>query len=267
MDYSELERGINYFEGKCPDYMDWKYAEPKLRQRNVKEPGYWSHLERMNPIRLAEEIIDGFLNPWGCRIPSPDSERGSETVIDLRKMAPLHEYYAALSRFKIEEVDFQGTTTLLGANKDESSRSCINYIYSRFRQVKGFGPTVASKLMYMAIPDLFVMCDRGIIQRHCIPKEKLPEIKGKKISYVAFLILMQENIRHIIETHPRASDLKPREVIQDIRAQHNSLPLPRLLDMANMAVRDCEQAICISCMKKAKARWDDLDLISDSDWS
>jgi hypothetical protein len=72
MDYAQLEEGIKYFEKKWPSERDseYKYSYSALRQRDVKEPGYWLHLERMSAERLANEIIDGFLNPWKSRIPT-----------------------------------------------------------------------------------------------------------------------------------------------------------------------------------------------------
>lgn len=263
MDYTELEKGIKYFEDKWPPGRPWEYAYGKLRQRDIPEPGYWLHLERMSVERLGEEIIDGFLNPWSSRIPTKTFETWYEAGYNLKQAVDqLPEYYASFASFRIEDVDFQDCVTLKG--KEELLRNVIDSIYSVFRQIKSkFGPVPASKLMHMAVPNLFVMWDDGIIQRHCIPKQKLPGIKGKKRSYVAFLILMQENVRHVVQGHPQASELTSTEIIQRILAQHSNLSLPRLVDMANMAVRDCEQTICTPCMKKAKARWAKLNLVTD----
>jgi hypothetical protein len=156
----------------------------------------------------------------------PNSNENLCKVGDELKQAveQLPQYYASLASFRIEDVDFQ--------DREEPIRGVINSIYSILLQIKTkFGRVPASKLMHMALPDLFVMWDDGIIQRHCIPKEKLPGIKGKATSYICFLILMQENIRHVIESYPRASQLMVSQVIQGIRAAHNNLSLPRLLDM------------------------------------
>ncbi len=261
MDYKELEKGIKYSEDKRPPNRAWEYTYRRLRQRDIQEPGYWLHLERMDVTRLATEIIDGFLNPWKCRLPRPCTDKGWQVVINLeRAVHQLPQYYASLATFGIEHVDFQCPVTLKG--KRESIRNVIDSIYSIFLQIEGFGPTAASKLMHMALPDLFVMWDDGIIQRYCMPKQKLPGLKQAKKSYLAFLILMQENIRHVIESYPLASELTGPEVVQSIQVKHNNLSLPRLLDMANMAVRDCEQTICIPCMKKAKDKWDKLGLVT-----
>lgn len=263
MHYSELEKGIEYFENKWPP--DQGDPEEKYAVLRSKGDQYWLHLERLDEDQLMEKIIRGFLNTktWNCRIPTRDLEDWIDVRAGLKNAVDqLPDYYAALENFTIEDIDPQHGSTQKGM-AGGSIRSLVNHIYSRFLQIKGFGPTAASKLMHMALPNLFVMCDRGILQRYCIPGEKLPEVKGKPRSYIAFLILMQENIRHVIESYPRASELTDPEVVQRIQAQHNNLSLPRLLDMANMAVRDCEQTICIPCMKKAKARWAKLNLVTD----
>jgi len=264
MDYAELGKGVKYFQGKWPPSQgNVKHKYAALRSKGDQ---YWLHLERLNEDQLMDEIIDGFLNTkaWNARIPTRDFKDWAEVKADLKEaVGQLPEYYAALGGFRMEDIDFQGGTTLKDG-RAESNRSLINHIYSRFLQVKGFGPTAASKLMHMALPNLFVMCDRDIIQKYCIPVEKLLGVKGKPRSYIAFLILMQENTCHVIKSYPRASELAGPEVVQRIQAGHSNLSLPRLLDMANMAVRDCEQATCIGCMKKAKARWAELGLMPDS---
>lgn len=266
MDYKELEKGIKYFEDKWPPDRDCKYKYSELRLRDIQKPGYWLHLKRMDEMQLAEEIIQGFLNKWNCRIPMSKRtlDKSWKVLTGLKKaVEQLPDYYAALDGYRIEDIDFNDHTALKG--REESIRNVIDSIYSIFLQIEGFGPTAASKLMHMALFNLFVMCDRGILQRYCIPKEKLPGLEKKQKSYIAFLILMQENIRHVIESYQQASDIMGPEAIKKIQAEHNDFPLPRLLDMANMAARDCEQAICIACMKKAKARWVELGLVTTDD--
>lgn len=258
MQYGELKEGIKYFHDRWPPHqgnVEEKYAALRLRGDD-----YWLHLEKMDPDRRMEEIIDNFLNTkaWNVHIPAKEPKR-SKVKNGLEKaVKQLPQYYTDLQRNRIEDVDL----------KDSSIRSVINSIYCTFLQIEPkFGRVAASKLMHMALPDLFVMWDSSIIQRHCIPRERLTHIKGKARSYVGFLVLMQENILHVIKSYPEESQLTSQEVVQRIRAENNNLSLPRLLDMANMAVRDCEQAICISCMKKAKLRWAEFGLVTIDDSS
>jgi hypothetical protein len=266
MDYVELRQGIEYFESKWPPNRSLDdYTYEKLRQRDMQKPGYWLHLEQMDSQQLAEEIVGGFLNHWKCRIPTNKLQDWVAAGMNLKEAVDkLPQYYSSLASFKIESVNFAGQVCVEGERK--SIPEVIDSIYSAFLQIKSkFGPVAASKLMHMALPDLFVMWDDGIIQHHCIPKQSLAGVEQKARSYIGFLILMQENICHIIDSYPRRSQLTTPQVVQALKAAHRDLPLPRLLDMANMAVRDCEQAICITCMKKAKTRWAGLGLVnSDS---
>lgn len=252
MDYTELKEAIHYFESNLMADPHNEYSYPSLRSRGDH---YWLHLETMGAQRLGQEVIDRFLNHWNCRIPSGGSRNGPEVVANLKHAVDrLPEYYAALSRFTIEDVDFQGRTVLKG--KEESIQNVIESIYSTFRQIKPkFGAVPASKLMHMAVPGLFVMWDDGIIEAYAIPKRKLPGFGRRLWSYTAFLMVMQENTWHVVRSHQWSSDRARRTVIEKIKADYNNLPIPRLLDMANFAVRDGKQLICKACMERAKNRW------------
>jgi hypothetical protein len=263
MDYVELRQGIEYFESEWPpNRSSDAYTYKKLRQMDIQRHGYWLHLERMSSEELAKDVVGGFPNHWKCRIPIKRPEDQREAGVHLKEAVDkLPEHYSSLANFKIENVDFADQVSLKGQMR--SIRDIIDSIYSIFLQIPTkFGRVAASKLMHMALPDLFVMWDDGIIQHHCIPKQSLAGVKQKARSYIGFLILMQENICHIIDSYPRRSQLTTPQVVQALKAAHRDLPLPRLLDMANMAVRDCEQAICITCMEKAKARWAGLGLVN-----
>lgn len=260
MDYAELRQGIRYCESKwAPDRSPGEYSYEKLRDRDVKRPGYWLHLESMDESELAEGVIE-FLNQWKCRIPVRTFEHFAASVVHLRQAVDqLPAYYGSLTGSKIEDVDFECPVTVNG--QKEATRNVIDSIYSVFLRIPTkFGPVPASKLMHMALPDLFVMWDDGIIDHHCIPIQSLPATRKKERSYLGFLILMQENICHAIDSYNRRPSLTREQVVQEIRSEHRGLSLPRLLDMANMAVRDCEQAICIPCMRKAKDRWSKMGL-------
>ena len=264
MDYEELEHGIKYFVKKWPPDRESEYTYAKLRQRGEKAPDYWLHLEKMSSDDIAKEIINGFLNHWQCRIPTKTFEQWYASGNNLTNVVnTIHDYYIALASYRIEDVIFKNKISVNAENKP--ILDVINSIYSAFLQIKTkFGPIPASKLMHMALPDLFVMWDNGILQRYCIPKQRFNRIKAK--SYTAFLILMQENINHVIKSYPLPG-LTHQQIIQQIRNEHENLTLPRLLDMANMAIRDCEQAVCIECMKKAKGRWAKLGFVSTDEFT
>lgn len=251
MRYSEFMGGIQYFYEKWPSSRgnpEHKYSG--LRARRDK---YWLHLENLSESQIRNQILDGFLNTraWGCRIPR-------KSVPDLKRtLDQLPEYYAALSSARIEDIDFQSHVALKGSQV--SAAYVIDSIVSLFRQIKPkFGLVPASKLMHMALPNFFVMLDKGIREKYHVPRHRLVGFDTPKWWYVAFLVLMQEQVWHVADTYAGASDIGRKVAIEEITKKHGGMPIPRLLDMANMAVRDNKLPVCEICMRKAKARWNEL---------
>ncbi len=254
-DRRRAKKGIT--KPECQKYPDCSYSA--LRKRS---DDYWLHLERMSASELADEIITCFLNTrrWCCHIPKPGTPEGRAVVGNLESAVDqLSDYYGALDGFRIEDINFRGSCTFKG--QEAPILGVIDGIYSIFRTIKPqFGRVPASKLMHMALPNLFVMWDREIIKSYGVPSDKYDSH-----SYAAFLVLMQENICHVIESHPYASTLAGQQVIQQIQAEHNGLPIPRLLDMANNAVayakeraqdfmcRDCVDGV--NCKFAEELKW------------
>lgn len=179
-------------------------------------------------------------------------------MIDLwQALKTLNVRYTCLKAAKLEDANFDEQRKC--DNVTLTISQIIRDIYTSFLLIEPkFGKVPASKLMHMALPDLFIMWDDGIIDRYGLPNEKLQSVRST--SYLAFLILMQENINHLIATYSGKEGTRHQRV-RDLKAQFGGLGLPRLLDMANMAVRDCELAICITCMRKAKGRWAQFGII------
>lgn len=251
MDYTQFVVGIQYFNQKWPSSRgnpDHKYASLRRLGDN-----YWLHLENLSESQIQDQILDNFLNTpaWNCYIPHngvPDLKRAVDQLPD---------YYATLRSDTIEEIDFQESVALKGTQVPVAD--VIDSIVSLFRQIKPkFGLVPASKLMHMALPDLFVMLDRGIRQKYNVPTHKLVGFDTPKWWYVAFLVLMQEQASHIATTYPGSIEIGRQAAIAQIRGKYNGSPVPRLLDMANMAVRDSRLPVCETCMTKAKARWNEL---------
>jgi hypothetical protein len=251
VDYSQFVVGIQYFNVKWPS----SRGNPALKYASLRRRGdnYWLHLENLSQSQIKDQMLDNFLNTraWNCHIPPgsiPDLKRAVDQVSD---------NYAPLRNERIEETDFQKRVTLKGTQVPIAD--VIDSIVSLFRQIKPkFGLVPASKLMHMAIPDLFVMLDRGIRQKYNIPKHRLVGFDKPKWWYVGFLVLMQEQASHITETYPGSIEIGRQEAIAQIRGKHSGAPIPRLLDMANMAVRDGRLPVCETCMTKVKARWNEL---------
>jgi hypothetical protein len=255
MEYEAFLRGIAWTQ----DVWTRDEKRRKLPQDDSYEAlrrrvyDYWIHLRLMTEAQLGKEVISEFLNTrrWNCHLDSPERTNGKMIVCNLKEaLEHLPECYIALRSFELANIDFHNQNVL----------SLIAWIYSKFRQIKPrFGPVPASKLMHMALPNLFMMWDNAIFKSYRVPRD----LFGER-SYVAFLLLMQENIRHIKETHPVGSCMTSEELSRQIIMQcgYDDLPITRLLDMANYAVGHPEMAApaikCQRCIEMTNRRLDDL---------
>lgn len=251
MRHSDFVRGIQYFKKKWPSSL----GNPVHKYSSLREHGdeYWLHLENLSQAEIETEILDGFLNTrvWGCRV-------ARNSVPDIKiALDQLPEYYAPLSRARVEDIDFSGSVALKGSQV--SVVYVIDCIVALFRRIKPkFGLVPTSKLMHMALPNLFVMVDSGIRRKYQIPKHKLVGFDTAKWWYVAFLVLMQEQVRHMVDTYTGSSNIESKPAVEQLKREYGGMPLPRLLDMANMAVRDNILPVCEICMGRAKARSNSL---------
>lgn len=233
---------------ECKKFSDFSYAA--LRERG---DDYWLHLERMSEDDLDEEIINCFLNspPWYCYLPDPGTVERRQVVGNLKKAVDqLRDAYAALIGFRIEDIDFQNSNMVI-----------IDHIYFSFCTIdpEAFRKVPASKLMHMALPSLFIMWDDDIIKSYRVPK-----LEGYLSSYTTFLMLMQENVRHIKETNPTGSSVTNEELFRQINKQcgEKDLPITRLLDIANYAIsrnkeryQKCHRCIEATNSKLAVMQW------------
>ena len=245
---------------QCIKRTKWIYAkgtfpqEAKYEKLRARGDDYWLHLERKSEYELGKEVITGFLNKWQCRLDEPETERGKQLKCNLKKaVGQLSEYYAGLKGFKLENMQFGKDNLFL-----------IDCIYSVFRQIKPkFGAVPASKLMHMALPDLFMMWDDGIIGEYGVKKQVLPYFERRVWSYTSFLILMQENISHMKETCPGGSVMSNQKLLQQINRQcgEKDLSITRLLDMANYAIsrEKVTYQKCHKCIESTKSRMEALE--------
>jgi hypothetical protein len=158
------KQGIRYHQGKWPPNAEDEYSYAALRSRGDE---YWRHLERLEPIQLFDEVIYHFLNTvgWNCHIPIKNSEKGVQVAEGLyRGVAYVNGLYACLESTALEDTDFTEQRECNGVRVVLSK--VIRDIYSAFLRIEPkFGKVPASKLMHMALPNLFVMWDNGIIDR------------------------------------------------------------------------------------------------------
>ena len=224
----------------------------------------WLHLEKMGINALSSQVITGVLNTaaWNCHLPGPSKPQHKQMVANLNsavnKLAP---YYAALKGSNVYDIDFFGNV-LLG-NTSSPTSLVVGEIYAEFCSIKPvFGKVPASKLMHMALPDLFVMWDNAIIKEYHVPS-----YPSDNPQYLPFLVLMQENAQHIKATSPTGLSLSWEDFLPQVNKQcgYASLSVARLLDIANYAVAHHKKGApsirCRDCCGKANARLSKLELL------
>jgi hypothetical protein len=259
MDYEDFLSGIMWTQRQWVHNQQQRKLTKKFPYEALTGRGedYWLHLEKMDETKLGKEIITNFLNTaeWSCHLDRPGSAKGKEMVQSLKKAVDrLPEYYAALKGLNIGELDFMSTTVLAG--KSVPISPIIAEIYATYCAIKPrFGPVPTSKLMHMALPELFIMWDNAIIKEYHVPS-----YPSDKPQYLSFLVLMQENARHIKETGPAGSNVSWEGFLSHINAQcgYKALTMTRLLDIANYAVGHPEKQApnirCKRCCEGANAR-------------
>lgn len=182
MRFKQLLEGLQYYNDQ---YSHWVESYQRLRERGDE---YWAHLEMLNESKMREQIIRSFLNEWLCRV-SYKSAASLKRAVDT---LPL--YYSVLKDETLEDVRFDAQKNVDGQILCNSS--IIKNIMQCFLKVKPkFGPVPASKLMHMALPDLFVMWDTQIKRKYGVPTYYYSDHAKW---YVRFLKLMKLQINHAI---------------------------------------------------------------------
>jgi hypothetical protein len=251
MEYSDFINCIRWTQ----DYWSRRRSNPKNSYSALHSRGnnYWLHLENLTVEQIDTDIIRGFLNTreWNCHLPQPPKPDGVTMVGNLHLALNKNESrYSRLQHVSLDNLDVSNIRGLTD----------INDIYKEFRNIRPkFGPVASSKLMHMALPDLFMMWDNAIIKAYLVPTLNM----GKKrfYSYLYFLLEMQENLNHIQMTFPGLGN-----VVNAIDGHfgYTNFSLTRLLDIANYAVtqdshwKGSPYYICRECSWKASSKTDIL---------
>lgn len=226
----------------------WSRNEPTYETLRKRGDSYWLHLENLTQKQIENEIIIDFLNTrvWCCHLDSPlprpprhNGEKGQDMVQNLKiAVDSLPDLYRRLYNFKLYDIDFGDAENFALWN--------IALIFGEYRNIKPrFGPVPASKLMHMALPDLLMMWDDDIYGEYKVPSD----LSGKP-SYLAFQILMQQNMRHIVLSNGTKSGDPVNQISSNFK--FTNLSFPRLLDIANYAVsRSGLISVCRDCINNA----------------
>ena len=243
---------------------------PTYEELLLKGNGYWQNLNRLTQTQLEIDIIDKFLNSpkWLCHLALPKD--GPKRIPMLQNlMACLQntpKYYSALNAYKLENVNFADLIAIDG--HQIPIIFAIDDLYTMFLKVGNtFSRVAASKLMNLALPDLFMMWDNNILDDIYNTPRQTPfnsSLEKKRIrSYISFLILMQENINHIKKTCPPGIEENWSRLLANINQvsgyRNFPLPLPRLLDIANYSLDEITK--CKVCLNGANTTISNLQSI------
>jgi hypothetical protein len=261
MTYDEFIAGITWTKtswGKHHHPLSSSYDTLLNRGNN-----YWLNLQNLSQKQLAAQIITGFLNTreWNCHLDSPNTTKGAQIISSLASsLQVLPPYYRALNGLGLEQLDYE--QQIGNGNAQLSVLDIVFTIYSSYLLIKPrFGPVPTSKLMHMALPNLFLMWDNSIFDAYEIRRDLT-----NRRSYFYFMILMQENLSHILATKGilLQNQTALNRELNNINKEFNytDYSFPRLLDMANYAVGHLDsgapQIKCSECIARTNAKLQSL---------
>ena len=232
MQFKKLLEGSNYYNQKYPHWVESYF---QLRQRGDE---YWIHLEKLSKDLLETQVVGEFLNDWACRVAYKKSTASLKEAVEV-----LPPYYQAVRDETLEDLRFDDQKDINGQRL--SIAEITKEIMQNLLGVRPkFGPVPASKLMHMAIPELFVMWDTGIKSKYHIPNSYG---SNQAMWYVRFLKLMKLEMNHAISDLMRIKGINRQKAKDQIKAINGNLTLTRIVDKYNFAIRNGIMDPCDEC--------------------
>lgn len=271
MTYEELLTGIKWTEERWRRLGTARSLPPQFHYESLRRRGYWLNLEQMALAQLSRDVITGFLNTaeWCCHLPGPGKPAKHQTMLrDLKgAVNNVSPYYQAIKRLKLVDLDFMATTSLNSQSLPVAH--VIPLIYNEYCAIRPqFGRVAASKLMHMALPELFMMWDNAIIKGYGVPHRR-SDLSGRiNASYLPFLILMQENAKHVKATSGAGLSMGWPDFVDYVSVHCGSgslATMTRLLDIANYSVGHLSAGgpdiRCRECCNRANALLPRVELL------
>jgi len=206
LDCQALLKGVSLYQ-KLSGF-DISYKKYVLDRRQI-----WENLDI-----IAEDDVKGtaieFLKAWKIRnVSRIDSRKLKEILRELSRL------FKALHDKRLMDIKFEEINTNCQGKKNAE---IIKEIYAGLvcEEMKGIGPTSASKIMHCVIPELFVMWDNSIRNGY--------GYANNEIGYLRFMREMQRILRRIMETY----DKTPEELCHEAYPDMNKTPA-KLLDEFN----------------------------------
>ena len=194
-----------------------KWVEESERRYWLPEFIYFKALENLEDIQAdlnkleqahVEEIIRIFLINWG-RMGRTVERKNTEWNELTKRLRDSNEFFQKLLGRNILDVEFS-----------EEVVSAIKGAYESAK-VKNIGPTAISKVLHLLNPELFVMWDEKIREKH--------GAKGSANSYIKFLMKMQDEINEALEEEAKNRGCSKDEVARRICEELTSEKLRREL--------------------------------------
>lgn len=137
----------------------------------------WDDLSNVSRKQVEQTVVE-FLNKWKCRLQYQCVQELTSVLQETERWLQI------LRRFHIDAIDLLAPIKV----ENEMMRSFIlvEKVFSPIQRVRAgrrtVGFTATSKILHMAIPDLFVMCDESI--------RKAYGCEGNAAGYVNFMFRM-----------------------------------------------------------------------------
>lgn len=145
----------------------------------------WDNLENVNSDQV-KDIVVSFLNKWQCRLPY---ECVPGLTVALQKAEP---WLQPLRGSNIEDVDLLKPIKIKG--EEIRILTLIENVFNTIQKVRAGRRTVAftatAKILHMAVPELFVMCDGSI--------RKAYGCEGNAAGYANFMLKMNFFARDLV---------------------------------------------------------------------
>ena len=145
----------------------------------------WDNLSIIKPAQVKDVVVN-FLNQWQCRLPygcvpylTTELQRTERLLQPLRGLDI--EHIDLFEPIKIEE-------------KEIRTISLVQNLFTVIQKVRAgrrtVGFTATSKILHMAVPNLFVMCDERIRKEY--------GCEGNSAGYANFMFWMNSFARNLI---------------------------------------------------------------------
>ena len=163
-------------------------AEIYFVEKAGKYRRYWNAYQKVNCPALRDKLlydpnedslnrVIGFLNNWRCRLSYESFRPVLLNALDSN----------------LDDISFVCDGNLQSCHQDKLKMRVVQGVFLNFLAGQGIGPTVASKILGILNPDLFVMWDGPIQEEYGYRYRSKPD-------YSRFIVKMGEEAQRVVES-------------------------------------------------------------------